>query len=126
MSGRAARGEAWHFDALDHELRASVGGSLTYLERYTLTPPYRTPLHAWSAARANYLGTTIVRSAAATAARAEVAQERLASIEGLRAGVDCPAPNLLVGRLLAARGPQFASARAVLRDVFGRPAFRRP
>jgi urease accessory protein len=126
MSGRVARGEAWHFDTLDHELRASVGGSLKYLERYALTPRSRDPLHPWRAARASYVGTTIVYADAATAARAEEAQERLGSIEGLRAGVDCPAPHLLVARLLAERGPQFVSARTVLRDVFDRPAFRRP
>ncbi len=63
---------------------------------------------------------------AATAARAEEAQQRLASIDGLRAGVDCPSANLVVGRLLATHGPQFAAARAVLRDVFDRPPFRHP
>ena len=125
MSGRAARGEAWRFEALDHELRASVGGSLKYLERYSLVPRSRALSHTWSAHRANYVGTTLVYSTAATTARAEEAQQRLPASDGLRAGIDCLAPNLLVGRLLAERGPQFASARAVLRDVFGRPALRR-
>jgi urease accessory protein UreH len=125
MSGRAARGEAWRFERLDHELRAHVGGSLQYLERYALTPQSRAPAHAWSAQRANYLGTTIVYSQAVTAGRAEEAQQRLGAIEGIRAGVDCLAARLLVGRLLAERGPQFASARAVLGDVFDRPALRR-
>lgn len=125
MSGRAGRGETWSFAALDHELRASVDGSLTYLERYDLAPPSRALTHAWSARRANYLGTTIVRSPVATAGRAEEAQCRLRAIDGVRAGVDCLEPNLAVGRLLAENGPPFASARAVLRDVFGRPALRR-
>jgi urease accessory protein UreH len=125
MAGRVGRAEAWLFAALDHELRASVGGSLQYLERYVLTPPSSDPGHPWRAAQANYVGTTIVHSAEAVAHRAGQAQERLATIDGLRAGVDCPAPNLLVARLLAAHGPQFAAARGVLRDVFARPAFRR-
>jgi urease accessory protein len=125
MSGRAARGEAWRFEALDHELRASVGGALKYLERYSLVPRSCAPSHMWRAHRANYVGTTIVYSNAATAGRAEEAQRRLPASEGLRAGVDCPAANLVVGRLLAERGPQFAAARAVLRDVFDRPALRR-
>jgi urease accessory protein UreH len=125
MSGRAARGEAWGFESLEHELRAVVGGSLQYLERYTLSPASRSPRHAWRAAGAHYAGTTIVCSQDATAARAEDTQERVGSIEGVRAGIDCPAPHLLVGRLLAAHGPQFASARTVVRDVFNRPAFRR-
>lgn len=125
MSGRAACGEAWRFEVLDHELRTSVGGSLKYLERYCLVPRSRVPSNTWSAHRANYVGTTIVHSDAATPGRAEEAQRRLPAGEGLRAGVDCVATNLLVGRLLAERGPQFACARAVLRDVFDRPAFRR-
>jgi urease accessory protein len=125
MSGRAARGESWQFDTFDHELRASVGGALTFLERYRLTPRSRRPEHPWSAAQAQYVGTTLACSATATTARAEEAQRRLASIDGLRAGIDCPVPNLVVGRLLAARGPRFASARAALREVFERPAIRR-
>ena len=125
MSGRVARGETWGFTALDHELRASVAGSLTYLERYGLAPRSRDVTHTWSAHRANYLGTAIVHSASATPGRAEGAQLQLGAIDGLRAGVDCLAPNLVVGRLLAASGPPFALGRAVLRDVFDRPALRR-
>ena len=63
MSGRVGRGETWRFAALDHELRANVAGSLAYLERYNLAPPARAVTHPWRAHRANYLGTTIVRSA---------------------------------------------------------------
>jgi urease accessory protein UreH len=125
MSGRVGRGETWRFAALDHELRANVAGSLTYLERYNLAPPSRGVTHTWSADRANYLGTTIVRSTVATAGRAEEAQRRLRTIDGLRAGVDCLAPHLVVGRLLAESGPPFVSARAMLRGVFDRPALRR-
>ena len=71
---------------------------------------------------AHYLGTTIVWSAAATAARAEEAQRRLATIDGLRAGVDCPSPTSSCGRLLAARGPRFASAARRVARGLGRPA----
>ncbi len=125
MSGRVGRGETWGFAALDHELRANVAGSLTYLERYDLVPQPRAVTHPWRAHRANYLGTTIVRSPAATAGRAEEAQRRLRTIDGLRAGVDCLEPELVVGRVMAESGPPFASARAVLRDVFDRPPLRR-
>jgi urease accessory protein len=125
MSGRVGRGERWDFAALDHELRASVDGSLAYLERYDLVPPLRFVTHTWSAHRANYLGTTIVRSAAATPERAEEAQRRLSTIDGLRAGVDCLESRIVVGRVLAESGPPFASARAALREVFERPALRR-
>jgi urease accessory protein UreH len=125
MSGRVARGEAWRFEGIDHELRASIDGSLTYLERYGLDPRSRALAHTWSAHRANYLGTTIVHGDGVTTARAEEAQQRLGAIDALQAGVDCLAAKFLVGRLLAVGGPQFARARAVLRDVFGRPALRR-
>jgi urease accessory protein len=125
MSGRVGRGEMWRFAALGHELRASVAGSLAYLERYSLAPGSRALTHPWSAHRAHYLGTAIVRSPSATADRAEAAQVRLGAIGGLRAGVDCLGPNLVVGRLLAESGPAFASARAAWREVFERPAPRR-
>ena len=93
MSGRVGRGETWRFAALGHELRANVAGSLVYLERYDLAPLSRAVTHPWRAHRANYLGTTIVRSAAATAGRAEEAQRRLGTIAGLQAGVDCVEPR---------------------------------
>ena len=125
MSGRVARGETWGFAALDHELHASVAGSLAYLERYHLVPRSRAVTHTWSEHQANYLGTAIVHSPVATAGRAEQAQLRLGAIDGLRAGVDCLEPHLIVGRLLAASGPPFAAGRAVWRDVFDRPAIRR-
>jgi urease accessory protein UreH len=124
MPGRVARGEAWHFETLDHELRLGVGGSLAYVERYGLGRG-RNPAHVWSAAGADGIGTTLVYSRAATAALAEEAQRRLDAVDGLRAGVDCPVPHLLVGRLLARRNPQFLAARMLLRELFGRPAFRR-
>ena len=125
MSGRVGRGETWAFDGLDHELRANVAGSLTYLERYDLVPRARGVTRPWRAHQANYLGTTIVRSPAATAVRAEEAQRRLRTVDGLQAGVDCLEPELVVGRVMAGSGPPFVSARAVLRDAFGRPPLRR-
>ena len=125
MSGRVARGEAWRFASYEHELRAVVGGRLRYLERYAISPEARAPSHPWSAAAANYIGTAIVCSDEAVAARMTEAQDRLTAIAGLRAGVDCLAPHLGVGRLLAERGPQFAAARMILRNVFGRPPLRR-
>jgi urease accessory protein len=126
MSGRVGRGETWGFAALDHELRANVAGSLAYLERYHLAPQPRAVTHPWRADRAHYLGTTIVRSPAATAGRAEEAQQRLHGIDGLRAGVDRLEPGLVVGRVMAESGPAFVSSRGVLREVFDRPPLRRP
>ena len=125
MSGRLGRGEAWRFDQLRHELRLAVDGSLTYLERYRLTPTSQSVTRPWIAGSAHYLGTTIVHHEDATAARAEKLQQQLDAVRDVRAGVDCLAPHLLVSRLLATRGPQFAAARAALRQTFVRPTMRR-
>ena len=124
MSGRTGRGERWRFHELGHELRLTVDGSLAYLERYRLTSPSPSVTRPWMAASAHYLGTTIVHEHA-TAARAEEIQRQLDAIGEIRAGVDCVAPHLLVGRLLSTRGPQFAAARAAFRQTFVRPPMRR-
>jgi urease accessory protein len=121
MAGRTGRGEAWQFEDLAHELRFCVDGTLLYLERYRLTPKSRPPERPWIAGGAQYVGTTLVHDAHATAESAERLQRQLGAIGEIRAGVDCVAPDLLVGRLLAARGPQFAVARAMFRREFGRP-----
>ena len=125
MSGRTGRGEAWRFDEYGHELRLIVDGSLTYLERYHLTPQLQTVSRPWVGGSAHYLGTAIVHHEEATAARGEELQQRLDAISDVRAGVDCLAPHLLVSRLLATRGPQFSAARAAVRDTFARPTMRR-
>ena len=125
MSGRAGSGEAWRFETLDHELRLSVGGRLQYLDRSVVSPRSVDPTHPWRAGGANYLGTAILHADTADAVRAESAQHRLEAIAGLRAGVDCLAPHLVVARLLAERGPQFAAGRALLRETFERPVPRR-
>jgi urease accessory protein len=125
MAGRTGRGESWRFDDLAHELRFQVDGRLLYLERYRLTPRSRPVERAWIAGGAQYVGTTLVHDDQATAENAGRLQQQLGAIGGdLRAGVDCVAPNLLVGRVLAVRGPQFAAARAMFRQAFGRPERR--
>ena len=125
MAGRTGRGESWRFDDLAHELRFHVDGKLMYLERYRLTPRSRPVEPTWIAGNAQYLGTTLVHGAQATAENAGRLQQQLSAIGGeLWAGVDCVAPNLLVGRVLAVRGPQFAAARAMFRQALGRPSRR--
>jgi urease accessory protein len=121
MAGRTGHGESWRFDDLAHELRCRVDGRLMYLERYRVTPRARRVERAWIAGAAQYVGTTLVHGQHATAEQAGRLQEQLNAIEDVRAGVDCVAPNLLVGRVLAVRGPQFATARAMFRQAFGRP-----
>jgi urease accessory protein UreH len=119
MSGRVARGEAWRFASLEHELRAVVDGRLQYLERYTISPE-RSPWHPWSAAGANYMGTTMVYSDESTAVRVAEAQERLTSIGGLRAGVDGLAPNLAAADCAGA----WAGIRGSAHDAAQRLAVR--
>lgn len=126
MSGRAARGEAWRFSALAHELRLSAASSLKYLERYRLTPGARRIVGPWAAGPANYLATALVHDTRGSAVHAETLQGRLARLAGLRVGVDAVEPGLIVARLAAVTGPPFAAARALLRQlalevIFGRP-----
>jgi urease accessory protein len=121
MAGRTGHGEAWRFHNLAHELQFHVDGRLMYLERYRLMPRSRPVERTWIAGGAQYVGSTLVHDAQATAATAERLQQQLSAIGEIRAGVDCVAPNLLVGRVLAVRGPQFVVARAMFRRAFGRP-----
>jgi urease accessory protein UreH len=137
MSGRAARGETWCFESMEHELRLTCRGSLQYLERYTLVPGAGSPSRPWVMGRANYLGTTIFYSPGATngaslnqRARsasdvAEAAQHEILSIGDVQGGVDLLGPELIVARLMSRRGPPFAAARSRLRATLGRPEFRR-
>jgi urease accessory protein len=125
MSGRIGLGEAWRFEELGHELRLTVGGSLKYLERYHLVPRSRGAACDWRAGSAHYLGTVLALDPAATALSAECLHQKLTTLTDLRSGVDCLAPGLVVGRLLATRGPQFAVARAIVRDLFKRPPLRK-
>ena len=125
MAGRTGSGEVWRFDDLSHELRLTIDGRLKYLERYRLTPRSRPVDRRWMAGGAHYVGTTLVHHEDARTSCAERLHIQLEAIDEVRAGVDCLAPNLLVGRLIAARGPQFAAARAAFRTAFGRPILRR-
>jgi urease accessory protein UreH len=126
MSGRAARGEAWRFASIDHELRLRVGGGLEYLERYCLSPRSRQSSRRWMAGTANYVGTMLVCSELATADRAEEAHSEVASIDGVRAAVDRLTDRLAVGRVASGQGPPFSAARVALRRRFCRPPLRRP
>jgi urease accessory protein UreH len=131
MSGRVSRGEAWRFESLAHELRIRVGPSLAYLERYRLAPvdaaAHSTTIHhPWIAAGMNYLATTIVHHAAATADAAETLQRQVGSMAGVRVGVDLVRPGFIVARLMAGGGAPFAAARASyhalsLASIFGTP-----
>ena len=106
MSGRVSRGETWRFESLAHELRIRVGSALAYLERYRLAPidaaAHSTTIrHPWIAAGMNYLATTIVHHAAATADAAEALQRQIGSRAGVRVGVDLVRPGFIAARLMA-------------------------
>jgi urease accessory protein len=124
MAGRTGRGEAWRFNDLAHELRFQVDGRLVYLERYRLTPQSRPVDRTWITAGAQYVGTMLVHDREVSAAGAGALQQRLSAAGDAWAGVDCVAPDLLVGRVLAIHGPEFAAARAAFRRFFGRPERR--
>ena len=126
MAGRVSRGEAWQFESLTHELRLRIGSSLAYLERYTLGPDDRAIQRPWMCAEAVYLATTLVHHAAATSEAAERLYRGVAGLDGVRAGVDRIAPDLVLARFLAANGAPCARARAscrtfALESIFGRP-----
>jgi urease accessory protein UreH len=126
MAGRTGRGEAWQFAELRHELRLRVSDSTVYLERFRLTPASGSAIaQPWLAGASHYLGTTLAFGDRSTQASAEELHLQLAELSDVMAGVDCPAPRLLVSRLLARRGPQFATAREILRHAVGSPDPRR-
>ena len=117
LTGRCARGETWTLALLDHELRLSVDGVLQYLERYRLMPRERNVAARWAAGAASHLSTILVHDPARTAVTAEILQHRLDAIENVQAGFDAIAPHLIVGRLLASRGPAFAAARLAVEHL---------
>jgi urease accessory protein UreH len=131
MAGRVSRGEAWRFDHLAHELSLRVGGSLAYLERYTLTPADGRVARPWLAGGARYLATAIAHHERATEETAEALHRACAqpADSGRHVGMaaDLIRPRTIVGRILAADGAPFAAARAswhavALASIFGTPA----
>jgi urease accessory protein len=124
MAGRVRRGEAWRFDSLAHELRVTIDGVLTYLERYALVPAERRALQPWAAGHARYFATAVVHGGRATTEAAEALQGALG--DGVRAGVDLVAPGTIAGRIMASEGAPFARARAAFlahaqATIFGAP-----
>jgi urease accessory protein UreH len=114
MAGRISRGEAWQFETLAHELSLRNGGSLEYLERYTVTPNDHDVAHPWIAGRARYVGTTIVHHEHASEGTAEAWHRAavLPDAAGLHMAVDLVRPHTILARMLAVDGVRFAAARA--------------
>jgi urease accessory protein len=119
LTGRCARGEAWAHALLEHELRLSIDGVLQYLERYRLASHERDVTARWAAGAASHLSTILVHDPASAGVTAEMLQRRLDAIENgeVQAGFDAIAPHLIVGRLLASRGPAFAAARRAVEQL---------
>ena len=116
LTGRCARGETWAHALLDHELRLSIDGVLQYLERYRLVSRERDVTARWAAGAASHLSTILVHDPASAAVTAEMLQHCVDAIEheDVQAAFDTIAPHLIVGRLLASRGPAFAAARLAI------------
>jgi len=128
MAGRVSRGEVWQFASLSHELGLRVGGSLAYMERYTLDPRERALDQPWTAGRAGYFATSLVHHAGATGAIAERWQRTLAAAPdaGFQAGIDLVAPRLIAARVTAADGARFGRFRAAYRAAALEDIFRSP
>src|SRR3989441_5079806 len=113
LTGRCAWGETWVHTLLDHELRVSSDGVLEYLERYRLASRERDVTARWAAGAASHLSTILVHDPSSERVTAEILQHCVDAIENenVQAAFDTIAPHLIVGRLLASRGPAFAAAR---------------
>jgi len=126
MSGRASRGEAWRFRELAHSLGLRIGGSLKYLERYTLVPALRDPAREWIAGGTNYVATTLAHHPRATADEAEALHRRLADVRGVSGAVDLLEPRLMIARTIAPHGAAFAAARNLVRHALLDTVFQSP
>lgn len=125
MAGRLARGEAWQFTEVAHELRLLCGGALTYLERFRLAPRDRALTLPWVAGDAGYFATTIVRDPEVGADAAAELHQTL-SPSSAHLAVDSPGEGVIVARLVATNGAKFASMRRAIRHTVVESIFRQP
>ena len=126
MCGRTARGEAWRFRALAHELRVQIDGSLQYLERYRISPSNRDVTQTWIANDSRYFATTLVHHERLTVEHAEALQASLQCHAGVNAGVDVVGGHLLASRLVASSGVPFTNARNAVRTFACASIFASP
>jgi urease accessory protein len=112
MAGRIGRGERWRFRELASETSVRVNGRLVYLERFLLPNGIETSNHAMG--ECNYLGSGLVvgEDAAVVASRLHTALPD--------AGVDTPAPQLAVIRVVSPTGPEFHHSRELFMRHSGR------
>jgi urease accessory protein UreH len=118
MAGRISCGEAWRFESLSHELALRVGGSLRYLERYTLKPSERALERPWIARDIRYIATSLVHHPDATSDDAAAWQRELGDADArVQVGVDLVAPGLIAARMTAAEGAPFGRLRTSYRAL---------
>jgi urease accessory protein len=103
MAGRIGRGERWKFHELASETQLFLNNRLAYLDRFRL--PNGLVESRWTMADCNYLATGLYvgehASSFATMLRQNLPE----------AGVDAPAPELAVTRIVSATGPEFHRCR---------------
>ena len=125
MAGREGRGERWAFDTLAHELAVWRGGSLVYLERYSLEPAAQVLESRWVASDCCYFGTVL---AVGRSLESGMLQDALSRCKEVSGAVDSLDSDLMLVRLMARPGSSFHDARTLVRNVLcltaaGGPAF---
>jgi urease accessory protein UreH len=106
MSGRIGRGESWAFEELSSETSLRLEGEPLFLDRFTLMPKRYPQTGEWAMGKATYLATGLSFKEN-DAGFADRLHDLLPG-----AGVDSPAPGLVVTRVVASEGPDFHRARA--------------
>jgi urease accessory protein len=124
MAGRIARGEAWQFAHLAHELRLRIGGDLKYLERFRLDPRERWSAEPWIAGNAGYFATAIVKHPEARSNAAGALHQDLQGLSSTHAAVDALEDGLIIVRIAGSNGARFAAARRILRHAVSECLFR--
>ena len=105
MAGRIGHGEAWQFDEFSSDTCLRLHGQMLYLDRFRLMPRHDPPTGEWTMARARYMATGLCFDD-----RTDLA-ERLHQLMPM-AGVDEPAPGLVVARVAVDDGLNFHFCRA--------------
>ena len=103
MAGRVGRGERWQFSELASETRLYSDGVLRYLDRFQLRKDFEGSL--WAMGDCAHLGTGLYVGPDS---------QRFASVlhrSMPQAGIDTPAADLAVIRVVSASGPDFHRCR---------------
>jgi urease accessory protein UreH len=109
MAGRVGRGERWRFRQLASETDLRVNGRSVYLERFRL--PNGTERSDYAMGQCDYWGTGLY-----VGEQAVPLAERLHDARP-EAGVDVPAPNVAVARVVSASGPDFHRSRQIFEGL---------